>query len=586
MLYSLLIAALFMLIIIVLALKYYNNKLYHQLVLEHDKNLQLGNMVSECKSELSLTNDQMKIEIGERKKRFEAYTQIKKELVERNNNRLNFLRNVSHEIRTPLNAINGMLTLIEGTELSKEQKEYLDISRYHTKELLTLLNDINDFSDIKRGIEEKISCLSFSLKETLFYLHKHLNHKAVKKGITFTYHISEQIPQLMCGDPIKLRKILFNLTDNAIKFTDTGEVSISVHSVMQKSERFTLEFQIKDTGAGIPPDIENLLFQAVFCQADTSINRKCSGLGLGLAVAKELVTLMGGSISFQSKENEGTTFTFTANFEKCIVKDNQKECNEAINSPYKSFSFSDLNILLIDEQQIRIKIIHKILTEIGCHVNIAANIEQALSNFDSKTYQALIITFVERNIFDNTLNQQFSNSHLANTPIIALTKYLLSDKEKQQLSKTNISACLEVPINARDLINCIERICRSSVITQHKKTDIDDLYQMINKEAALAQLGDENLFNEVLQVFIKDLPTQMNAIKKALEANDFEQISMHALSLKSSASTIMASEIKQIAFDLGVAGNENNSDKINRLILNLEETYNKLKRSYHSVHDG
>jgi signal transduction histidine kinase/HPt (histidine-containing phosphotransfer) domain-containing protein len=576
----------FILLAIVLVLKYRNNRFYKQLELEKEKTFNLQKMVSEVQSELSLSNDQMKIEISERKKRFEAYIQIKNELSKRDGNRLNFLRNVSHEIRTPLNAINGMLTLIDETELTNEQQEYINISRYHTKEMLTLLNDINDFSDIKRGIEKKIACLAFSLEETLNNLHTHLNHKAIKKDIEFTYFISENVPQYICGDPIKLRKILFNLLDNAIKFTEKGTVSVRVYIFRQKEERLSLEFQIEDTGSGIPKDIENLLFQSVFCQADLALNRKYSGLGLGLAVAKELVSLMGGSISFQSTESQGTIFTFTANFERCPIIQNHHKENDLSNNNFKSFSFSDLNILLIDEKKIRVKIIHKILTEIGCHVDTAESLEQGVIYYNSKKYQALLFSFVEKNIHDDQWKKKFSNSHLASTPIIALTQYLPSDKEQKELHKNNIVQWLEVPVNTRDLINCIEKICRfSSDINTQATVSENSLFQMIDKEAALIQLGDENLFNDVLKVFIQDLPVQITTIKKALEAKDFDQISMHALSLKSSASTIMADQIKQIAFNLSVAGNDNNRDEINQLIINLETIYEQLKQSYYSIYD-
>ncbi|MBF0450116.1 MAG: Hpt domain-containing protein [Candidatus Magnetomorum sp.] len=578
---SLSIISVLSLIIIVSVLIYKIRDLCQKLELEKRKTNELQTIFSECKSELSLTNDQMKIEISERKKRVDAYMQIKSELSERNTNRLNFLRNVGHEIRTPLNAINGMLTLLDETQLTNEQKEYLGISRYHTKEMLTLLNDINDFSDIKRGIEKKIASLSFSLQEMLYNLHNHLKHKAQTKKIVFTYSISENVPQYMCGDPIKLRKILFNLADNAIKFTNSGEISIKVYSVMQKEERFTLEFQISDTGIGIPKDIENLLFQSVFCQADTSLNRNYSGLGLGLAVAKELVSLLGGSISFQSQEIQGTTFTFTANFEHCPISDKEKTDVQTSDKPYKVFSFSDLKILLIEEKQIRVKIIQKILTEIGCQVDIALNLQQALAQFNSATYQALLFSFTKGKHPDAQWEKDIASSNFAKIPIVALARALPSDADQKSFQKKNIAFWLEVPINTRDLIDCIEKICRFSGDALHEiNTEEDSLYQMIDKEAALAQLGDESLFYEVLQVFIDDLPAQINAMKMALDEHSFDQLSMHALSLKSSASTIMADQIKKVAFDIGVAGNENNIEKTKQLILHLEQTFEKLKKAY------
>ena len=556
-----------------------NRNYRQQLIIEQQKKNDFQIIISEYQSELSLTNNQMKIEISERKEIYEAYLQLKKELSERNTNRLNFLRNVGHEIRTPLNAINGMITLLYETNIGDDQLEYLDIARYHTKEMLNLLNDINDFSDIKRGNVKKIVNLSFSLDETLHNLHKHLNKKAQKKGIKFSYRIAENVPAILCGDPIKLRKILFNLTDNAIKFTKKGEVKIYVNLIMQNEERFTLEFQVQDSGIGIPKKIENLLFQAVFCQGDSSISRKYGGLGLGLAVAKELVNLLGGSISFNSAKDSGTTFTFTAIFDTCVCCDISKiESDDSLSKKYKTFSFSDFQILLIEENQIRVKIIKKILTQMGCQVDIALNLKDAIEKFNCTSYQAILISYSEKEIASEKWMTSIKNSNFAKIPIVALSSYLPTKNEQKQLKNRYISAWIETPVNAKELIDCIESICRSSgeELTD-QCTDYNSLNEIIDKEAALSQLGDEKLFNDVFDVFMNDLPVQIKAINLALQEKDFEQISMQALSLKSSAATIMAGQIKQIAFDLGVAGNEKNLKKLQDLIKNLEQAFETLK---------
>jgi len=543
----------------------------------------LQETVSENHKELSLTNEQMKIEISERKKRVDEYMQIKNELSDRNQSRLNFIRNVGHEIRTPLNAINGMLTLLLETQVSTEQQEYLDIARYHSKEMLTLLNDINDFSDISRGEVLDIARLTFSLDETLKSLYNHLIQKTEKKNIKFHYIIDQNVPAYLCGDPIKLRKILFNLTDNAIKFTNDGEVSIQVHMIMEADSRVTLEFQIKDTGIGIPKKVENLLFQAIFCQADESMKRAHEGLGLGLAITKEFVQLLGGKTSFKSREGKGTTFTFTAVFEKC-----PQECIDSIfdsdleNPHYQSFSFSNFKLLLIETHQIRIKIITNTLTQIGCKLDVTNTLAETLEKCAQNEYQAILVPFTKKHMPDDDWIAAYINSSLASIPIIALIRQRPCQNIRKKYQQLPITKWLEIPINERDLIDCIETICRTSseisLESNQKEVSLDDI---IDKKAALAQFGDETLFEEILSVFIDDLPAQIREMNQSLNDNNFDNLSMHALSLKSSAATIMAGEIKQIAFDLGVAGNDQDTEKTQQLLDRLTYAAEQLKHAYY-----
>jgi len=561
---------------------YHAIKSRHRILLLNKKIEDLQTLFSESKAELSLTNEQMKIELSERKKRVEEYYQVKNELADRNKNRLNFLRNVGHEIRTPLNAINGMLTLLIETPVSKEQQEYLEIARHHSREMLTFLNDINDFSDIKRGVAVRVAHLSFSLEETLKNLHIHLGQKAKKKNITFDYTISDNVPDYLCGDPIKLRKILFNLVDNAIKFTQQGNIHIHVEPIMETDDRLTLEFQIKDTGIGISKKVEHFLFQTVFSQADTSMSRENAGLGLGLAVSKELVHLLCGKISFQSEENKGTTFIFTAVFEKCPQMDDSSCKSQRSERIYKTFSFTDLKILLIESHPIRIKLIKRILTQIGCQVSTSNDINEAIQKYNTSNYQAILISISKKQMPDDKWIKAFLKSEFAKTPIIALSRHIPDKVCRKNFQELPIAEWLEIPINARDLIDCIETICRSSGQNPfEKKRPFKPIDDIIDKEQAIKHLGDEDVFNEVLKVFIDDLPDLIQKFNNAVKQNSFDQICMNALSLKSSAATIMAGEIKKIAFDLGVAGNEGNNEQVKILLTALEKEIDSLKQAYY-----
>ena len=279
-----------------------------------------------------------------------------------------FLANMSHEIRTPMNGILGMAELLRATELTEKQQRFTEAVRHSGESLLAIINDILDFSKIEAGRLE-LEEISFDLHDTVADAIELLAEGAQRKGLEIASLIHREVPTLLKGDPVRLHQILMNLISNAVKFTEKGEVTVTVTLEEESEGDALLCFAVRDTGIGITPEARERIFDC-FSQADNSTTRKYGGTGLGLAIARQLSELMGGRIGVDSVPEKGSTFWYTARL--------RKQGNEAQPILPARTSLEGLKVLIVDDNSTNLSILHHQVSSWGMRADLADNALQGL----------------------------------------------------------------------------------------------------------------------------------------------------------------------------------------------------------------
>jgi two-component system, sensor histidine kinase and response regulator len=280
-----------------------------------------------------------------------------------------FLDNMNHEIRTPLNGILGMTEFVLDSELMTDQRENLSLVKVSAESLLAAIDDILDFSQLQAGKLE-LEYIPFDFRESLGETMKMLGFRAQNKGLELIYEVDPAIPTELIGDPGRLRRIIYNLVGNAVKFTEQGEIVLNAQRQSQISDNIVLQFCVKDTGIGIPPEQHQNIFQP-FSQADGSLTRKFGGTGLGLPIVDRLVALMQGKIWFDSEAGKGSSFYFTAS-----MKANEKVA--ANTNPIQAEALRDLAALIVDDNSVNRRVLRRMLSRWGMKATDVANGEAAL----------------------------------------------------------------------------------------------------------------------------------------------------------------------------------------------------------------
>ena len=502
-----------------------------------------------------------------------------------------FLANMSHEVRTPLNAVMGLTRLLYQSPLNEEQRQHLELIDSSATSLLALLNDMLDLSKIEAGklVFEQVRFDVGRWVREAVALHR---PAAEKKGLKVEVDIAQDVPSKIAGDPGRLRQVISNLVANAVKFTDFGRIAVSVRAAPNQTDlrrdQLRLLFTVRDTGIGIPEDVQKHIFEA-FTQADASVTRRYGGTGLGLAICARLVSMMGGALHVVSRPNEGSAFRFTAVFEQAA--DEMSALTEP--APLEAMTMQGLHVLVAEDVAVNELLMRKLLGQMGCTFHIARNGAEAVQAWKNRRFD-LVLMDVQMPVMsglDATAQirrLEAADPRRGRTPIVALTAHAMAGDRERCLA-AGMDSYVSKPVSPALLAQAIQEARVSRGAADHDALDPDFSFETeppaggsaVGAPIDMQQLvrtlgGDLDVVREIAIAMRSDMAERRTAILQALADRQAEDGQEQTHALKGALSSIGAHQAAKLARLLEGAWPLGDWDRIRAAIGPLEREADRV----------